>query len=80
MSACAPGKNLQCYEFPSKKLPILVYFLLKLTDYLRWWNGLFANTDFHLQTLNTLTLHILGQSITIVLRISRTSHKFYCFE
>lgn len=40
----------------------------------------FTNTDFHLQTLNTLILHVLGQTITIVLLISRTSHKFYCSE
>lgn len=41
---------------------------------------LLTTTDFHLQTLNTFILHILGKSITIVLLISRTSHKFYCSE
>lgn len=41
---------------------------------------LFTNTDFHLQKLNIFILHILGKSITVVLLISRTSHKFYCSE
>lgn len=42
MCACVPGKKLQCYEFPPKKLSILVNFLLKLTNYLHSWNGLFG--------------------------------------
>lgn len=42
MCSCVPGKNLQCYELPPKKLSILVYLLLKLTNYLHSWNGLFG--------------------------------------